>query len=261
MARKSNSSRIPDAWDTDVASAAHSINLVLMDADRPLLLDEIMTRVHERGLPVTKAPREHLRRLEGKEERRPQKYIEKLPDGWIRCELVAEWLRRSSGAAPTSLVPTRLKDSEADAELDTETEDYQLSDEDCRRIVERQIRERRGRQQFRDAMCERYASRCVVTGCTVLAVLEAAHIRPYRGESDNHPDNGLLFRADIHTLFDLNLLGIEPKTWKVKIHPRITVGYHNLAESVLILPPGVVPSVVAATVRFEQFLLLLNSAS
>ncbi len=58
----------------------------------------------------------------------------------------------------------------------------------------------------------RYEHRCVVTGCTVIAVLEAAHIRPYRRPEDNDVKNGLLLRADIHTLFDLNLLGIEPGT-------------------------------------------------
>ena len=32
---------------------------------------------------------------------------------------------------------------------------------------------------------------------------------PYRGTKDNHPDNGLLLRADIHTLFDLDMIGID----------------------------------------------------
>jgi HNH endonuclease len=37
---------------------------------------------------------------------------------------------------------------------------------------------------------------------STLDILEAAHISPYRGEEDNHPENGLLLRADLHTLFD-----------------------------------------------------------
>jgi hypothetical protein len=41
--------------------------------------------------------------------------------------------------------------------------------------------------------------------------LEAAHIWPYRGEQDHHPDNGLLLRADIHTLFDLDFIAVEPE--------------------------------------------------
>jgi putative restriction endonuclease len=37
----------------------------------------------------------------------------------------------------------------------------------------------------------------------------------YRGMKDNDPSNGLLLRTDIHTLYDLNLLGIEPDSLKV----------------------------------------------
>ena len=37
----------------------------------------------------------------------------------------------------------------------------------------------------------------------------AAHIIPYKGYSTNHIQNGILLRADIHTLFDLDLLRID----------------------------------------------------
>jgi HNH endonuclease len=47
-------------------------------------------------------------------------------------------------------------------------------------------------------------------------------IRPYRGDHDNDPKNGLLLRTDLHTLFDLNLLGIKPDTLTVIIHRRET---------------------------------------
>ena len=59
--------------------------------------------------------------------------------------------------------------------------------------------------------------RCMVSGCQLVDLLEAAHIRPYRGENDNHPSNGLLLRADLHTLFDLDLLGIDPETLLVRL--------------------------------------------
>ena len=41
------------------------------------------------------------------------------------------------------------------------------------------------------------------------------------GVDDNSPENGLLLRADIHTLFDLNLLRIEPDSLLVCLHPSI----------------------------------------
>ena len=39
--------------------------------------------------------------------------------------------------------------------------------------------------------------------------MEACHIRPYRGPQTNTLSNGLLLRADLHTLFDLGLLAVD----------------------------------------------------
>ena len=80
-----------DAFDSRIGSKAHSMNLVLMDADGPLSLDEIMDEVRRRGLPVTNAPREHLWRLEGKNPDRPKHYVRKIdgdPVRWVRCSLL-----------------------------------------------------------------------------------------------------------------------------------------------------------------------------
>jgi len=52
-------------------------------------------------------------------------------------------------------------------------------------------------------------------------LLEAAHIVPYRSEEHNHPSNGLLLRADIHTLFDLNLLRIRPNTYRIELAKEV----------------------------------------
>ena len=43
-------------------------------------------------------------------------------------------------------------------------------------------------------------------------VLEAAHITPDHGAETNHSTNGLLLRSDVHVLFDLGLIGIDPDT-------------------------------------------------
>lgn len=39
---------------------------------------------------------------------------------------------------------------------------------------------------------QRYGDQYMISGIKLLDVLEAAHISPYRGIDDNHPDNGLL---------------------------------------------------------------------
>jgi hypothetical protein len=95
------------------------------------------------------------------------------------------------------------------------------SHEDARDKVLREIRARRGQKQFRDALIEAYEGRCAITGCDVLHVLEAAHITPYLGPETNHVTNGFLLRADIHTLFDTNLIAVDPDTRKVLVSPTI----------------------------------------
>jgi ribosomal protein L37AE/L43A len=101
-----------------------------------------------------------------------------------------------------------------------------LSMFDTREQVLRAIKVRRGQFQFRERLLKRYENKCAVSGCTLLDILEAAHVWPYRGEGDNHPENGLLLRADLHTLFDLDLMAIDPASYRVCFHPlALTAGY------------------------------------
>lgn len=66
-----------------------------------------------------------------------------------------------------------------------------------------------------------------MSGCEVLEALEAAHIFKYRGEADNHLSNGGLLRADLHKLFDANLLGIHPTALTVHIKTRAAIGDYS----------------------------------
>ncbi len=80
---------------------------------------------------------------------------------------------------------------------------------EARERVSREIVQRRGQHHFRKTLLSTYAQVCAVTDCDAPEALEAAHILPYRGAHTNHPSNGLLLRADIHTLFDLGLVTVE----------------------------------------------------
>jgi predicted restriction endonuclease len=148
-----------------------------------------------------------------------------------------------------------LRDEEGDRDNTNHEAGYSPQAGGRRQVVERQIRERRGQQQFRDALCKRCGNRCLVTGSEVLAVLEAAHIKPYRGEDDNHPENGLLLRADIHTLFDLDKLGIEPEELCVKLQPDLAKDkeYGSLAGETLCCTHDQRPSKAALQLRYAQF--------
>ncbi|MDZ8091350.1 MAG: tetratricopeptide repeat protein [Nostoc sp. DedQUE05] len=83
------------------------------------------------------------------------------------------------------------------------------------------IARRQGQPQFRQSLLEAYNYRCAITGYDAQEALEAAHIIPYNETENNHPSNGLLLRADIHTLFDLNLITINPETMQVRFAPSL----------------------------------------
>ena len=140
-------------------------------------------------------------------------------------------------------------------------DDYEPTDEDARERMLATIKARRGQDEFRNDLRGRYGDACMVTGCPLLALLEAAHIRPYRGEKDNHPANGLFLRADIHTLFDLDLLGIDPETLRLALHPHVrAAGYDGLDGEVLRCTANR-PSRAALAWRWERFQGRLNGVT
>ena len=68
------------------------------------------------------------------------------------------------------------------------------------------IRQRLGQGTFRVLVTDTYERRCAITRERTLPTLEAAHILPV-GEGGRHRvDNGLLFRSDVHRLFDAGYL-------------------------------------------------------
>ena len=109
--------------------------------------------------------------------------------------------------------------------------------EDGRKRVIASILRRQGQQDFRRKLLSAYNTQCAVTHCRSLWVLEAAHITPYRGTRTNVVSNGLLLRADIHTLFDLALIAIEPSTMTIHVSRRVSDSpYLALAGTTPVLP-------------------------
>lgn len=101
--------------------------------------------------------------------------------------------------------------------------------EDARQRATVSIVQRQGQGEFRRKLLRAYNYQCPVTGCNAEPALEAAHIVPYLGLATNHITNGLLLRADIHTLFDLHLLSIQPKTHEIVLAPElVSMSYKKL---------------------------------
>lgn len=92
---------------------------------------------------------------------------------------------------------------------------------DARTRVLRAVINRQGQFLFRKELLQIYDGRCAVTGCSVQPLLEAAHVTPYLGEHTNVLSNGILLRADIHSLWDLGLLAVHPV--ERTVHVDITV--------------------------------------
>lgn len=69
---------------------------------------------------------------------------------------------------------------------------------------------RRGQGAFRMMVTDAYDRRCAVTGERTLPVLEAAHIKPFAQHATHDIRNGILMRSDVHRLYDLGLVTVEP---------------------------------------------------
>jgi predicted restriction endonuclease len=81
--------------------------------------------------------------------------------------------------------------------------------QDARDKVARLVSKRRGQPEFQRKLLDAYNSKCAMSQCDAIPALEAAHIIPYKGPETNHISNGLLLRADLHTLFDLCHIAVD----------------------------------------------------
>jgi hypothetical protein len=120
--------------------------------------------------------------------------------------------------------------------------------------VWRAIKARIGQPEFRGKLLLAYGRRCALTDCDAEPALEAAHIRGYAETGEQDVSNGLLLRADIHTLFDLGLVRIHPETLRVTLAPELErTCYGELRGRKLRLPERPVdrPSREALQKRWE----------
>ena len=92
---------------------------------------------------------------------------------------------------------------------------------DARRRIVSTIVARRGQPESRRCLLSLYNSRCAFTNADASEALEAAHIMAYKGEHTNRPSNGLLLRADIHTLFDLGLLAVNSDDMTIMVSDQL----------------------------------------
>ena len=120
----------------------------------------------------------------------------------------------------------------------------------------RSVSYRRGQKKFRDNLLRIYDSKCVMSGCKEKEVLQAAHILPYTDAETNKIDNGLLLRADLHNLFDLYLISINPKDFTILVSREIKDSdYRKLHGKKIKMPKNEIksPSKKALAIHLKNF--------
>lgn len=142
-----------------------------------------------------------------------------FPGGGFRYEGSFRYLSHTAGP-PTRFLLQRAG-SEAEAEAPEPPPFDPASIEDGRTTILAEVRQRQGQAGFRKALLKAYEGRCAITHCAIEPVLEAAHIHPYRGPETNDPRNGVLLRADAHTLFDLGLIQVE-EDYRIAVATRLS---------------------------------------
>jgi putative restriction endonuclease len=88
------------------------------------------------------------------------------------------------------------------------------------------VRLRLGQGTFRAKVLDAYERRCAVTNERTLPVLQASHIRPYSQSGPHLPENGLLLRSDLHTLFDRGYVTVTPDL-RLRVSGRIRAEFEN----------------------------------
>lgn len=88
---------------------------------------------------------------------------------------------------------------------------------------------RLGQKSFRIAVLDTYERRCAITNERTLPVLQSAHIRPFADSVDHSVTNGILFRSDVHTLFDRGYVTVDPD-YRFVVSKRIKEEFENGRE-------------------------------
>ncbi len=111
--------------------------------------------------------------------------------------------------------------------------------------------------RFKFQVLQRHARRCVVTGLSVVDMLDAAHVVPVADGGSDDPRNGLLLSASHHRAYDKHLWSINPTTLEIETSPKgpslkrmkfERTDVSHLQEN------GTLPHVEALEIRYATFL-------
>lgn len=159
--------------------------------------------------------------------------------------------------AAFNLAPSTLLNSFEEQLGDMPMEAFNAENiEDAQERIFTLIAKRQGQGAFRQSLLTAYRGHCAMSSSDTAWVLEAAHIVPYRGKQTNLVQNGLLLRSDVHTLFDLGLISVEPTERKIQVSSLMKeTRYRALDKKPLLQPKKASdrPSNEALAYHFARF--------
>jgi predicted RNA-binding Zn-ribbon protein involved in translation (DUF1610 family) len=85
------------------------------------------------------------------------------------------------------------------------------------------VRVRIGQGSFRRDLLATAGAVCVFTGPTPAVALEAAHLYSYARVGEHREHGGLLMRRDLHRLFDLGFIAVDPRTLTIDVAPSLAM--------------------------------------
>jgi hypothetical protein len=106
--------------------------------------------------------------------------------------------------------------------------------------------------KFRERLFDIY-QRCPLSGCSTPFALEAAHVIPVKHGGSDRADNGILLRADLHKLFDGDLIAIDPQSGLVHLATDCQADYGMLLKEARFVPPAGGPKLAAFDARWTSF--------
>lgn len=83
------------------------------------------------------------------------------------------------------------------------------------------VRVRLGQGKFRQELRSKFGDICALSGRNHPSALDAAHLYVYASTGEHNLDGGLLLRKDLHNLFDLGLIGVEPVEERIRIADQL----------------------------------------
>ncbi|MGY5120542.1 HNH endonuclease [Streptomyces sp. 900105755] len=83
------------------------------------------------------------------------------------------------------------------------------------------VKVRNGQDAFRRQLLAEQGEICAFSGPTPVSVLEAAHLYSFAESGEHHEYGGLLLRRDLHRLFDLGDITVDPTTDRLDVREDI----------------------------------------